>query len=197
MRFLFFIFFTLSIAFSQCDANNDSQLDVLDIIVQVDCILNDCWQTLDFSELILGSWVLDSTYYTSPYGDQTESYCGQLGYYGDTGLIFTFDNNGDLFINEMDIEYCGMDEVSISNNDYYYNNPSFFDSYTINQNNLNLGFMQFEIVNLDQNNLIIYRNSEVDGETQSYFHRVSILDDLEYLPNEKQLPINLFNQIIK
>ena len=104
---------------------------------------------------------------------------------------------GDLFINEMDIEYCGMDQVSISNNDYYYNNPSFFDSYTINQNNLNLGFMQFEIVNLDQNNLIIYRNSEIDGETQSYFHRVSILDDLEYFPNEKQLPINLFNQIIK
>ena len=104
--------------------------------------------TLDFYQLILGSWVLDSTYYTSPYGDQTESYCGQLGYYGDTGLIFTFDNNGDLFVNEMDVGYCGMDLVSISNNDYYYNNPSFFDSYSINQNNLNLGFMQFEIVNL-------------------------------------------------
>ena len=57
--------------------------------------------------------------------------------------------------------------------------------------------MQFEIVNLDQNNLIIYRNSETDGETQSYFHRVSILDDLQYLPNKKHLPIHLFNQIIK
>ena len=41
MKLLFFIFLTISIAFSQCDANDDSQLDVLDIVVQVNCILND------------------------------------------------------------------------------------------------------------------------------------------------------------
>ena len=31
MKLLIFIFFTLSIAFSQCDANADNQLDVLEL----------------------------------------------------------------------------------------------------------------------------------------------------------------------
>ena len=38
---LFYVF--LSIGYSQCDANDDGILNILDIIVEVDCILTDCW----------------------------------------------------------------------------------------------------------------------------------------------------------
>ena len=38
------LFLVLSFCFSQCDANGDGSLDVIDIVTQVDCILNDCWE---------------------------------------------------------------------------------------------------------------------------------------------------------
>ena len=41
--------FTLGL--SQCDANGDGSLDVIDVVTQVDCILNDCWENLDLSEI--------------------------------------------------------------------------------------------------------------------------------------------------
>ena len=65
MKLFFFIFFTLSIAFSQCDANNDSQLDVLDVIVQVNCILDGCWQSTTICQDIDGN-----IYETIQIGDQ-------------------------------------------------------------------------------------------------------------------------------
>jgi len=44
MKYLILVIFTLSISpiFSQCDWNNDGQLDIVDIVLAVDCILNDC-----------------------------------------------------------------------------------------------------------------------------------------------------------
>ena len=65
MRLLFLTFFTLSISFSQCDANDDSQLDVLDIVVQVNCILNDCWEGTSVCQDIDGN-----TYQTIQIGQQ-------------------------------------------------------------------------------------------------------------------------------
>ncbi|MBT7827928.1 MAG: hypothetical protein HN600_15175 [Bacteroidetes bacterium] len=46
MKYSILIIFALSISpiFSQCDWNNDGQLDGLDIVQTVDCILNDCWE---------------------------------------------------------------------------------------------------------------------------------------------------------
>jgi len=35
---------TLSWGFGQCDANGDGDLDILDILVEVNCILTDCWE---------------------------------------------------------------------------------------------------------------------------------------------------------
>ena len=35
---------TLSWGFGQCDANGDGELDVLDVVIEVDCILTDCWE---------------------------------------------------------------------------------------------------------------------------------------------------------
>jgi len=35
---------TFSWGFGQCDANGDGELDVLDVVIEVDCILTDCWE---------------------------------------------------------------------------------------------------------------------------------------------------------
>ena len=35
---------TLSWGFGQCDANGDGDLNVLDVVIEVDCILLDCWE---------------------------------------------------------------------------------------------------------------------------------------------------------
>ena len=34
----------VQIGYSQCDANGDGDLDVLDVVIEVDCILTDCWE---------------------------------------------------------------------------------------------------------------------------------------------------------
>ncbi|MAR84633.1 MAG: hypothetical protein CL869_00335 [Cytophagia bacterium] len=199
MRYLLLIIFsTISFLHSQCDANDDDILNILDVLVQVDCILNDCWQDFDYNQLIIGSWVLDSTYYSNVW-DEGQTYCGDNGYYSNKGLIFTFENNGDLLLNEMDPEYCEMDEVVISDSDYYYNNPPFWDYYyTVNQDILNLGFSTFNILTLNQNNLIIYQNSETDGEMTMYFHKVTVVGNfLENLDTKTIPPIKFFNNIIK
>ena len=40
-------FITLILKFSwgfgKCDTNGDSELDIIDVVIEVDCILNDCW----------------------------------------------------------------------------------------------------------------------------------------------------------
>ena len=35
---------TITNAYSQCDANGDGDLDILDVIENVNCILTDCWE---------------------------------------------------------------------------------------------------------------------------------------------------------
>ena len=199
MRYILLIIFTtISLIHSQCDANDDDILNILDVLVQVDCILNDCWQDFDYNQLIIGSWVLDSTYYSNVW-DEGQTYCGDNGYYSNKGLIFTFENNGDLLVNEMDPEYCEMDEVVISDSDYYYNNPPFWDYYyTVNQDILNLGFSTFNILTLNQNNLIIYQNSETDGEMTMYFHKVTVVGNFLENLDTKTIPLSkFFNNIIK
>ena len=198
MRYILLIIFTtISLIHSQCDANDDDILNILDVLVQVDCILNDCWQDFDYNQLIIGSWVLDSTYYSNVW-DEGQTYCGDNGYYSNKGLIFTFENNGDLLVNEMDPEYCEMDEVVISDSDYYYNNPPFWDYYyTVNQDILNLGFSTFNILTLNQNNLIIYQNSETDGEMTMYFHKVTVVDNFLENLNKKTITPSKFFNIIK
>ena len=44
MKKIILFIFTISNLYPQCDANNDNQLDVLDVIVQVNCILSGCWE---------------------------------------------------------------------------------------------------------------------------------------------------------
>ena len=35
---------SISLCYSQCDANDDGDLSVIDVVIQIDCILNDCWE---------------------------------------------------------------------------------------------------------------------------------------------------------
>ena len=37
------ILLVMSLGYSQCDADNNGSLDVLDVVVQINCILTDCW----------------------------------------------------------------------------------------------------------------------------------------------------------
>ena len=34
----------VGVGYSQCDANGDGDLDVLDVIIEVECILTECWE---------------------------------------------------------------------------------------------------------------------------------------------------------
>ena len=40
---LFITTLLLSTAYSQCDANGDGDLNIQDIVIEVNCILSDCW----------------------------------------------------------------------------------------------------------------------------------------------------------
>ena len=35
---------SISLCYSQCDADGDGNLNIIDVVVQIDCILNDCWE---------------------------------------------------------------------------------------------------------------------------------------------------------
>ena len=35
---------SISLCYSQCDADGDGELNVIDVVVQMHCILNDCWE---------------------------------------------------------------------------------------------------------------------------------------------------------
>ena len=35
----------VGVGYSQYDANDDGNLDVLDLVIEMDCILSDCWET--------------------------------------------------------------------------------------------------------------------------------------------------------
>jgi len=35
---------SISLVYSQCDADNDGDLTVVDVVLQINCILNDCWE---------------------------------------------------------------------------------------------------------------------------------------------------------
>ena len=60
---LMILILTLSWGFGQCDANGDGDLDVLDVVIEVDCILTDCWEGEPVYE---GVEDTDGNYYENP-----------------------------------------------------------------------------------------------------------------------------------
>ena len=57
MKKLLITILFISAIWPQCDANGDGELNVTDIIEQVICIIDDCWESND---TIYGSWLLNS-----------------------------------------------------------------------------------------------------------------------------------------
>ena len=43
IKYLTVLFAMMTVIFSQCDANNDGLINVLDVVLEVNCILDDCW----------------------------------------------------------------------------------------------------------------------------------------------------------
>ena len=81
----------LGVGYSQCDANGDGDLDVLDVVIEVDCILTDCWEGGPVCEDIDGN-----VYETIQIGEQlwmAENL--KVTHYNDGSEIPNITNNGD------------------------------------------------------------------------------------------------------
>ena len=50
---LMILILTLSWGYGQCEANTDGDLNITDILIEVDCILNDCWEGNQVCETLL------------------------------------------------------------------------------------------------------------------------------------------------
>ena len=92
MKNIILLFAFLSLSWSQCDANDDGDLDVMDIIVQVNCILDECWDEHVVAD-INGFWMLDSADIYVSVNDSTwiddMEYCGEYDeYQGEYGNAF-------------------------------------------------------------------------------------------------------------
>ncbi len=105
---------TFSISYSQCDANGDGVLDVLDIVVEVNCILDNCWEGGSVECIDIDG----NSYETVQIGDQL---------WMAENLKVTHYNNGDEIPN---ITNNG-DWSSLSTGAYcdYDNNPTNSDTY--------------------------------------------------------------------
>ena len=186
---LIIIILMFTLGLSQCDANGDGSLDVIDVVTQVDCILNDCWENLDLSEIILGSWVIDSTHYYY-YDNFEQTYCEEMGYYGTKGIVLTFLENGNLLTDEIEPDDCYMDEVAISNNNYYENGGSWLSSYSVDNDSLILSseFIDFSYsVEINGNNLKLYYQSNINGDSEIFLRRGSILNDIRRFKKNNSL----------
>ena len=101
MKNLILIISIISFSWTQCDANNDGGLDVMDIIVQVNCILEECWEYEEPSESIYGFWMLDSAHAEVTMNDtllfNDSIYCGQYDEYNNEYegalVIYFIENN--------------------------------------------------------------------------------------------------------
>ena len=182
MKLLFIIFISLSVTYSQCDANYDGNLDVLDIISQVNCILEDCWVNQN-SQNILGYWLMDEGH-VEQYVDDTlliEDFivCGE-GQDTFNYLMYFGENSEGAFMN-VDSSNCGQNQVDISN-------PAQVVPWSYqftNNNTIDFAGHSWTIVNIDNNNLVLeftqyFDNPMINFDFQIvtyYMNRVEIISD--------------------
>ena len=209
MKKLLIITMLLGVGYSQCDANGDGDLNIFDIIVEVNCILDDCWENTEPSGDIYGYWMMDSAQVEITLGDivlanQTQ-YCGDYDeYYYENGnaLVIYFNENSQGGEMNIDASFCGLDEVDISN-------PTYEDTWTYESYNDNLiiyfedyyGYeelFELSIETLDENNLIlyVYMTDDYSGMTQEmtyWFRSVSTINDSERTIINKNNKISSLN----
>ena len=195
MKNILFITMLLGVGYSQCDANGDGDLNILDIIEEVNCILDGCWENIEPSGDIYGYWMMDSAQVEITLGDivlanQTQ-YCGEYDdYYYENrdALVIYFNENSQGGEMNIDASFCGLDEVDLSN-------PIDEGTWTYENNDDSLiiyyedyyGYeelFELSIETLDENNLILYvymtdDNSGTTQEMTYWFRSVSTINDSE------------------
>ena len=176
----------LGAGYSQCDANGDGNLNILDLVVSSNCIINDCWEIPEPSGEIYGYWMADS-FSISMNGIPMETiYCGEFNdeeYEQGAALVINFneDYSGEEW--NIDASFCGTNEVDLSNPSYY---GSWF--YSIYGDTLTLIYLDdygneepivFTIETLNENRLVLYvdDNDDYSQEITFDFHRVSVTSD--------------------
>ena len=117
MKSCLIITMLLGVGYSQCDANGDGNLDVLDVVIEVDCILTDCWEGgSDTTDVCVD---IDGNVYETV----------QIGYqlWMAENLKTTHYNNGD----EIPTDYSNSEWAELVTGAYafYNNDPSNADTY--------------------------------------------------------------------
>jgi hypothetical protein len=194
MKNLLLITILLGVSYSQCDANGDGDLNILDIIEEVNCILDGCWENTEPTGDIYGYWMMDSAHFEITLDDTVlengTQYCGDYDedyYENSDALVLYFNENSQGGEMNIDASFCGLDEVDISN-------PTYEDTWTYESNNDSLIIyfeddyglpeepFEFSIETLDENNLIlyVYMTDEYYGMTQEvtwWFRSVSTINE--------------------
>lgn len=185
MKIISFILLLSTSVFAQCDANDDGNLDILDIIDQVSCILDGCWGSEEETTEIYDYWMLDSMFAEISIGGfPVESFainCEDE----DTTTVMNFNQNGFVYQYPIESQYCGAQEVFL---------PDTFlvESFTVDGDSISISdvddygeivFLDF-VYDIQGNNLTLSNSQSFDdimpgavGTTEVYFHRVSILND--------------------
>ena len=189
MKKILLVIFVFSFAWTQCDANGDGELDILDIIEEVNCILDGCWESPEPSGDIYGFWMMDSVHFQVSMNDTVvqndTQYCGEYDeyYYEESpALILYFNDDGEGGEYNIDASFCGLNEVDLSN-------PSFAAtwSYSYYDDTLIINFTdeygyehqgEFTVQTLDENRFVFYMYMVDDYYGYTYeitydFHRVT------------------------
>lgn len=189
MRIIPFIVLLSISAFPQCDANEDGNLDILDIIDQVNCILDGCWGSDGELNEINDYWMTDSIYADISIGgfpiQGLSMSCGdeEMG----NPTVMNFNEDGYAYVYPLDSpDYCGHDAVNL---------PDTFgssDPYTVNGDSLSIStyneYGEAELLafvyEIDGENLTLSSTQSFDdimpgavGTTIIYLHRVTILNN--------------------
>ena len=176
----------LSFSYSQCDANGDGDLDVLDVIEEVNCILDDCWENQENYQGILGYWMIDR-FNIQSYNDISITFeatvmCGEsLGGGNPTSGLYYFDENMEVSLISIDESYCYQNEIDISNLEVQYTEP-----YQYFGDSVLFSGLERDIIFIDENNLVLRflifpgddSPSPADFQIYTYnYHRVTITND--------------------
>ena len=183
MRIVLFIFMLSTSLYAQCDANNDGNLDIFDLIEQVNCILEDCWNLEEETTDIYDYWMVDSMSVIVSIGgfpiQSLSIYCEE----SDTVSVMNFNEDGYTYNYPVESVYCGAEEVAL---------PDTFliETLTINGDSISIfttddyGYPQIlnGIYNIDEDILTLSFSESLDEVMEgaemnmfTYLHRVSIL----------------------
>ena len=172
----------LTFIYSQCDSNNDGNLDVFDIVEQVNCILDGCWNSEEDSIEIFDYWMIDSmtmTMYVDEFPIQNLSiYCND----SDTASVMNFNEDGYAYQYPIESVYCAAQEVALPDTFLLETFMVSGDSLTIfNNDEGDIDTLEF-VYEIEGNSLMLSATESLEdimegavGNTNVYFHKVTIL----------------------